>query len=117
MKNYVAKPSVTLSIALSTRRLILRPYKFSDFKNWSTSRRDQFPSVNEHDPGPSPDKTLTRDFFKKYVDNKKNNVALSPTSLLQTTKFSRIRQAKKLKRLIGSMLKCGVAMQRLLKSI
>lgn len=72
-KNPKKLPQISIKTELKTRRLILRPYRVSDYKNWSESRKSQHLSQNEYDPGVPSEKNLTKEFFQKYVAKKKSN--------------------------------------------
>ncbi|MBT4793263.1 MAG: GNAT family N-acetyltransferase [Halobacteriovoraceae bacterium] len=54
-----------------TERLILRPVEISDYSLWRESSLERLPKQNEFDKGPPAEKTLTKQFLKKWISGNK----------------------------------------------
>lgn len=65
-------PSQSFSkLSLKTPRLILRPYKLSDYKAWAQVRRERLPKQNEFDRGPPREKTINKKWFAGWIKKTK----------------------------------------------
>lgn len=61
------------SIELKTKRLIIRPYKLSDYKAWKSAYSSMHPKQNEWDLGPRPETESTLVNFKKILQQQKEH--------------------------------------------
>lgn len=58
---------ITFNKIYKTPRLIIRPFKLSDYKVWSEGLRLRGPARDKFDLGPPPETKLTKDYFKIVV--------------------------------------------------
>jgi ribosomal-protein-alanine N-acetyltransferase len=63
---------ITYNKTYKTPRLVIRPYKLSDYKVWSEGLRLRNPAQNEFDLGPEVEGKLTKAYFKVLVTRSQN---------------------------------------------
>jgi [ribosomal protein S5]-alanine N-acetyltransferase len=73
VRKLIKYPNVPLSTKINTRRLVIRPYVLSDYKNWSQSKGKQQPSLNDFDFGCPEKKQLTKIIYKKSIQEHNAN--------------------------------------------
>jgi RimJ/RimL family protein N-acetyltransferase len=56
---------------VKTKRLILRPYTQSDYVSWAAGFRDRGSKKDLFDPGPIPEKMISKEIFKKTIHKHK----------------------------------------------
>jgi ribosomal-protein-alanine N-acetyltransferase len=71
-------PSLPWPLVIKTKRLVLRPYKASDYAAWVEAFSGRRPAQNDFDDGPKPRRELTRARFagirKRHRENARRDI-------------------------------------------